>query len=87
MKNAHHKLEPTWGMSTQWVLKSISESAGGSTEQTGGESSDGEWLCMAQSTLLSEEIERGLAQLEKEHESYVTTNSRRNQIRSGRNSD
>lgn len=87
MKNAHHKFEPTWEMSTQWVLKSMSGTAAASTNPTAGDVNDGEWLCLAQSALLSEEIERGLAQLETEHESYVTTNSRRNQIRSGRNND
>ncbi|MBL8892207.1 MAG: hypothetical protein JNL67_19685 [Planctomycetaceae bacterium] len=86
MKHAHQKLQPTWEMSTQWVLKSISGAASATSDKNANESGDGEWLCLAQSELLSEEIERGLAQLEVEHESYVTTNSRRSQLRSGRNS-
>jgi hypothetical protein len=83
MKNAHHKNNPTWEMSTQWVLKSISGVAGKSGREA-AEFVSSDWLGEPNFAQLSEEVDQELARLECKYAEYVTTNSRRRGLGQGR---
>ncbi|MDP1560083.1 MAG: hypothetical protein Q8M16_01680 [Pirellulaceae bacterium] len=76
MKKTHERPEPTWEMDTQWALKSIIGTPGTSEIRTEGHGDLG-WLCESHLAVLDDEIALDLAELERKHASFVTTNSRR----------
>lgn len=83
MKKPTEKQEPSWEISTQWVLKSICGASSSEMASADGVQDRG-WLRPEKLELLTEEIENDLGRLEREYASFVTKDSRSKMVREQR---